>query len=220
MLFLAFNRARLVLFGHFEITALAPNMPFLFLVLGIYVIGIAALYQPRIQQHVIEPPDSDPKPVPAPRAESEPETVEQIAPDSLSTEPTAIPETTKYARSGVSIDDAQRYKIRLMESMHDQKLYLDCDLTLRELAEHAGLSYQQASQVINGQMNQRFYSFVNNYRIQLAKDLLADPKTSKMAIADLALEVGFKSKSSFYDAFKKVTEMTPTQYKKRLDLAA
>ena len=112
---------------------------------------------------------------------------------------------SKYTRSGINLEDAQRYKIRMMKTMQDQELYLDCDLTLRQLARHVGISYHQASQVINGQMNQRFFSFVNNYRVQLAKDLMSDPKTSKMAIVDLAVEVGFKSKSSFYDAFKKVT---------------
>ena len=142
------------------------------------------------------------------------------APDELQPVPAPDPQPTKYARSSLSTDDAQRYKIRLMQTMQEQKLYLDCDLTLRDLAEHAGLSYHQASQVINGQMNQRFFSFVNNYRIQLAKELLADPKTSKMAIVDLAMEVGFKSKSSFYDAFKKVTQVTPTQFKKSLEQAA
>jgi hypothetical protein len=140
LLFLVFNRARLVLFGHFEITALSPNTPFLFLVVAIYGIGIAALYQPTIRT------------------------------------------------------DASR-----------------------GTGSEAGLSYHQTSQVINGQMNQRFFSFVNNYRIALAKEMLADPKTGKMAIVDLAMEVGFKSKSSFYDAFKKVTQITPTQFKRELE---
>ena len=66
------------------------------------------------------------------------------------------------------------------------------------------------------QLNQKFFSFVNNYRIQRAKDMLAEPATSGMPIVELALEVGFKSKSSFYDAFKKVTDMTPTQFKRSL----
>jgi len=43
--------------------------------------------------------------------------------------------------------------------------------------------------------------------------MLLDSDTSDMPIVELALEVGFKSKSSFYDAFKRVTNMTPTQFK-------
>ena len=220
LLFLAFNRARLVLFGHFEFTELSPNMPFLFLVLGIYVIGIAALRQPRIRPDNKGSVEKESGSVPVPGPEFEKEIAEKEGLQRAAGRPKQESEASKYARSGVSLEDAQRYKIRLMQTMQEQKLYLDCDLTLRDLAEHAGLNYQQASQVINGQMNQRFFSFVNSYRIQLAKDLMADPETSKMAIVDLALEVGFKSKSSFYDAFKKVTQMTPTQFKKGLAQAA
>ena len=79
------------------------------------------------------------------------------------------------------------------------------------------MTTHQVSQVINGQLNQNFFSFVNNYRIQLAKDMMASPETCNMPIVELAIEVGFKSKSSFYDAFRKATDMTPTQFKKSLE---
>ncbi|MEH6593408.1 MAG: helix-turn-helix domain-containing protein [Halioglobus sp.] len=67
---------------------------------------------------------------------------------------------------------------------------------------------------MNEHMNKSFFSFVSDYRIQLAKDLMTAPKTRNMPIVDLALEVGFKSKSSFYNVFKKNTQMTPSQFKK------
>lgn len=203
VLFLAFNRAHLVIHGDFAYTALRPNAPFLFMVVAIYVIGIMALVQPKMEpRHQVEPAQQDPSELSAPGD----------SPASAQAQETP----RKYARSGMSLEDAQRYKILLMETMQKNELYLDCDLTLGDLAEEAGITYHQASQVINDQMNQKFFSFVNNYRIQRAKDMLADPKTSSMPIVELALEVGFKSKSSFYDAFKKVTDMTPTQFRKSL----
>ena len=112
------------------------------------------------------------------------------------------------------MEAAQRYQIALMKIMQEKQLYLDGDLTLPSLAQAAGLTTHQASQVINGQMNQNFFSFVNNYRIQLAKRMLLDPKTSAMPIVELAFEVGFQSKSAFYESFKRATNMTPTQFKK------
>ncbi|MDX1734267.1 MAG: helix-turn-helix transcriptional regulator [Halioglobus sp.] len=203
LLFLVFNRGRLVLFGDFESTALSPNMPFLFMVLVIYVIGIMALRQPRIERQ-----DST--------ADS-PDNAQSAAPETDdSDDGAAASGTPKYARSGISLEDAQRYKIQLMEIMREKELYLDCDLTLGDLAEEAGMTYHQASQVINGQMNQKFFSFVNSYRIQRAKDMLANQDTAGMPIVELALEVGFKSKSSFYDAFKKATDLTPTQFRNSL----
>jgi AraC-like DNA-binding protein len=204
VLFLVLNRASIFFYGHHEITALPLNLPFLFLVLAIYIIGIKALHQPSIFHGIIE-------------ADEENET--ERHPDAQADQAEEA-SPAKYTRSGISLENAQRYKTRMMKAMQDQELYLDCDLTLRQLARHVGISYHQASQVINGQMNQRFFSFVNNYRIQLAKDLMSDPKTSRMAIVDLAVEVGFKSKSSFYDAFKKMTKMTPTQYKKSLEVVS
>lgn len=217
VLFLVLNRGSIILFGHHEITAVHLNLPFLFLVLAIYIIGIKALRQPSILRGIIEVAEEV-------ETEEEP-TTETISREKvyqragLMADHADKDEPAKYTRSGISLEDAQRYKIRMMKMMQDEKLYLDCDLTLRDLARHVGISYHQASQVINGQMNQRFFSFVNSYRIQLAKDLMSDPKTSKMAIVDLAVEVGFKSKSSFYDAFKKMTQMTPTQFKKNLEPA-
>jgi AraC-like DNA-binding protein len=210
MLFLIFNRANIILYGHHELTAFYLNLPFLFLVLAIYIIGIKALRQPSILRGIIEADDAD-------EEEQQPEAV-AAAQDQV--DPAGEVPPTKYTRSGINLEDAQRYKIRMMKAMQNEELYLDCDLTLRQLARHVGISYHQASQVINGQMNQRFFCFVNNYRVQLAKDLMSDPKTSKMAIVDLAVEVGFKSKSSFYDAFKRMTEMTPTQFKKSLETAS
>lgn len=225
VLFLVFNRARLVMYGQFESTELGANSPFLFMVLVIYIIGIMALRQPRMQDG--DPPDAETDAGSVLDEATPVNTATTLsAQSSLGvTDSTAAPasrasaedlQPVKYARSGVSLEDALQYKIRLMETMEEKQLYLNCDLTLGDLAEEAGISYHQASQVINGQLNQKFFSFVNNYRIQRAKELLVDPKTSSMPIVELALEVGFKSKSSFYDAFKKTTQLTPTQYKKSL----
>ena len=100
--------------------------------------------------------------------------------------------------------------------MQAEELYLNCDLTLPELAKSVDLTAHQVSQALNGQMNQNFFSFVNSYRIDQARDILLDPETASMPIVELAFEVGFKSKSSFYDAFKRATNMTPTQFKRAM----
>jgi len=255
-LFLIFNRSQLILVGHFDVHALAPNAPYLFLVVLIYLIGIAAIFQPNIIRGIEAARDSDPnqpekeiasfvktkvpatepvaEPVaekaeptlaePAPQPEQpveQPQVVAEALPLTAEAEPVREPQptihkTAKYERSGLSLEDAEAYKIRLMQKMQEEELYLDCELTLPDLARHTGLTPHQVSQVINGQMNQNFFSFVNNYRIQLAKKLMTEPDTRNMPIVELAVEVGFKSKSSFYDAFKKATQMTPTQFKKSM----
>lgn len=207
VIFLLFNRGQLIMVGHFDINALGPSTPSIFLVVLIYLIGASAIFQPDLIRGESQPADAvsddtseERQPASDPREETD------------SGEALGAPE--KYRRSSLSMEDASQFKVQLMEAMQERELYLDCELTLPDLARETGLTPHQVSQVLNGQMNQNFFSFVNNYRIQLAKKMLSDPQTRDMPIVELAVEVGFKSKSSFYDAFKKAVEMTPTQFKK------
>jgi len=238
-LYIVFNRIPMITGNQLDRTGVPANMHTYFLVLLIYGIGIKALFQPSLISGVLQAsgselnqsdPNLNSSPItelsttdetasvplesaePASRAGLETETETETESETESESDTAA--IGKYERSGLSMEAAQRHQIALMEIMQEKKLYLDGDLALPGLAEAAGLTTHQVSQIINGQMNQNFFSFVNNYRIQLAKSMLLDPKTSSMPIVELALEVGFQSKSSFYEAFKRVTDMTPTQFKK------
>ncbi|MEM6817502.1 MAG: helix-turn-helix domain-containing protein [Pseudomonadota bacterium] len=195
----------------FDRTALSANVHNIFLILIIYGIGVAALFQPSIVSGL-----SDSQPA-RPAIESEisdrPQTSRR-SPDSREVIADNRSAEGKYQRSGLSMEEAQGFRIQLMDLMQRQQLYLTNDLALSDLAEAAGLSTHQVSQVINSQLSQNFFSFVNNYRIQHAKDMLRDPATRDIPIVELAFEVGFKSKSAFYDAFKRMTGVTPTQYKR------
>jgi len=189
-LFLIFNRSQVMLAGYFDIDALAPSAPFIFLVFIVYFIGTAATFQSSLV-----------------RGDESVENVE----NPITTEEI---KSSKYGRSGLSPEEAEKHKTLLEQTMRDEKLYLECDLTLPDFAKQTGLTTHQVSQIINEQMNQSFFSFVSNYRIELARQIMNDPKTRNMPIVDVAMEVGFKSKSSFYNAFKKATGMTPSQFKK------
>jgi AraC-like DNA-binding protein len=221
LIFLVFNRGKLITVGHFDVNALGPSTPSMFLVVLIYLIGISAIFQPDLVRGVLAARDSDPNRGPASVSD---DVTEEPDPAIQAPPPGAVPpaaqdspgqvKSAKYQRSAISMEAAGQYKVQLMEVMQEEELYLDCELTLPDLARATDLTPHQVSQVINGQMNQNFFSFVNTYRIQLAKKLMSDPETRNMPIVELAVEVGFKSKSSFYDAFKKATDMTPTQFKK------
>ena len=60
-----------------------------------------------------------------------------------------------------------------------------------------------------------FVSFVNSYRIAEAKKLLLDPNKYNLTIEAIGNESGFKSKSAFNGAFKKITGMTPSAFVKK-----
>jgi AraC-like DNA-binding protein len=201
LLYLLLNRSRILTIGHVDITTTWALIPFFFMVMGIYLIGFMALQQPSLLGLIRELEKADSTAV------SKTDSAEEKTAE-------AAPEPQKYRRSTLSNEDAREYAERLMRVMEEEKLYLDSELTMPELAKQAGLAPYQVSQTLNGPMQQSFFAFVNYYRIELAKQMLVAEETKSLPIVELALEVGFKSKSSFYDAFKRTTKMTPTQYKK------
>lgn len=119
----------------------------------------------------------------------------------------------KYQKSGLSEEDVKLHSEALVELMEQEQLYLEHDLTLVKLAERLNISTNYLSQVINGQFRQNFHDFVNHYRIEKAKAIIAESDSQGGSTLDIAFEVGFGSSSAFYLAFKKHTKMTPTEYK-------
>lgn len=104
----------------------------------------------------------------------------------------------------------------LLAYMEEKKPYLNEGLTLTEFAKQVGMSRNQLSFVINNGIGDSFYTFINKYRVEEAKRLIADPKNANFTILSLAFEAGFPSKSSFHNVFKKLTGLTPTEYRNTL----
>jgi AraC-like DNA-binding protein len=70
------------------------------------------------------------------------------------------------------------------------------------------------SQIINSEFGKNFYDFVNYYRVEECKKMLADNSYSSKTILEIAYECGFNSKSVFNNSFKKLTGKTPSDYKR------
>jgi AraC-like DNA-binding protein len=126
------------------------------------------------------------------------------------------PEKGKYAGTGLDPVEGRQIMARLEVIMQQEKIYLDCDLTLADLAKRLDTTLHKLSQVINQNYHQNFLDFVNGYRIEEVKKQLNDPQNDHLKIISLAYDCGFDSKSAFYSAFKKATRMTPTAYRNTL----
>lgn len=101
---------------------------------------------------------------------------------------------------------------KITEAMETQKPYLDPELDLTSLSELVGLNPKQVSHTINRSFSKNFYEYVNSYRVEAFKQLTRKSENRKLTLLGLAFECGFKSKSTFNDAFKKITGKTPSQY--------
>jgi len=121
----------------------------------------------------------------------------------------------KYAYSILSEEESKKYTEKLKLYMESEKPYLDPNLSLTELAERLDFNIKILSQVINNNLGQRFFDYVNKYRIQDAESLIENPPDPRMTILEIMYQVGFNSKSSFNTAFKKFTGTTPSEFKNR-----
>lgn len=106
--------------------------------------------------------------------------------------------------------------LKLKNYMVEKKPFLNSSLTIQEVSDEIGIPVRELSLLINHQLGQHFYDFVNTYRIENAMNILKDETKSKVTILEILYEVGFNSKSSFNTAFKKHTGTTPTLYRKSL----
>ena len=117
----------------------------------------------------------------------------------------------KYEKSGLTHDQAILIKSKIRKAFDEDKIYRNNAIGLDDLAEHIQHNRYKVSQVINTYFAKNFYTFLNEYRIKEAMDLLAsDPHLSVKAIM---YEVGFNSKNSFYTAFKKITGLSPNDFR-------
>lgn len=105
---------------------------------------------------------------------------------------------------------------KLHAYMEDKKPYLDAELTLSTMANQMNISRSQLSQLINEGIGDNFYNFINKYRVEQVKKFMTDPAMKHFNLLGLALEAGFKSKSTFNLIFKRFTGLTPTAYRNNI----
>jgi len=96
------------------------------------------------------------------------------------------------------------------------KKYIDPTLSLDALAGDLKISSSLLSQIINNYSKNNFADYINKYRVEQVKELLIDDNYKDYTIRAIGLESGFNSKSTFYTAFKKFTDLTPVKYKKQV----
>lgn len=100
----------------------------------------------------------------------------------------------------------------LKKQIQKQELYLDPNITLRELATCLNIKDKELSKLINECSGQNFYHLINAFRIEHFKQLYLSPENNNLSVLGIALESGFKTKSTFYGAFKKIEGQTPKEF--------
>lgn len=149
-------------------------------------------------------PSPGEEPAPTPDAES--------VPDAVGMEALVAPVgESKYARSSLDAATSARIRRKLEAALATPEICRDSLLNLRSLSRSIGEKAHYVSQVINRDLNSNFYELVNRHRIAQAKQLLAE--APDRTVLEIALAVGFNSKSTFNTAFRRETGLTPTAFR-------
>ncbi|KZB57397.1 AraC family transcriptional regulator [Thalassospira xiamenensis] len=111
----------------------------------------------------------------------------------------------------VDPNDVSRIRAKLDRIVAARELMFDPLLTMPKLANAVGVTPNQLSYVLNQHLGKSFFDFVNEVRTNEASRLLIDEPDR--TILDIAISVGFNSKSTFNLAFKKITGKTPSAYR-------
>ncbi|MEO1653285.1 MAG: helix-turn-helix domain-containing protein [Bacteroidota bacterium] len=124
--------------------------------------------------------------------------------------------SVSYQKSGLKEPQARLYEQRIQDYINAEKPFLNPDLTLSILAESLRISPNHLSQVLNERFQSNFFDFINRHRVEEVKARLRSGNYAHYTLLALAQDCGFKSKSSFNAAFKKFTQLTPSQFKAQL----
>lgn len=108
--------------------------------------------------------------------------------------------------------EIEMWKNKILDLLQKEHLYLNPELTLTDFSQHLQTHGKLISGVINEVFEKNFNDFINEYRVNLFKEKVNDPKLQHLTILSIALECGFNSKSTFNRAVKKATGKMPSEF--------
>jgi len=102
------------------------------------------------------------------------------------------------------------------ERIHNQilteKLFLNQEFTIQDLSNKVKLHPKKCSEIINGKTNSNYFYFINTYRVNYFNEQIVLSENKNLTFLAVANNSGFKSKSTFNRAYKKIIGKSPSEY--------
>lgn len=113
-----------------------------------------------------------------------------------------------------NLEEREKHFHLIDKWVKEEKRFTDPLIKLETVAKGLHLTDKQVSEAINTIACQNFKSYINKLRVQEAKSYLTNSSYSHFTNEAFAEMVGFSNKVSFYQSFKKVTGMSPADFRK------
>ncbi|ANQ52619.2 AraC family transcriptional regulator [Flammeovirga sp. MY04] len=108
------------------------------------------------------------------------------------------------------------YMEKLNELIDVDQIHINTELNEKLLSERLGIPSYMLSRLLNDHIGKSFSEFFNEKRVDEAKKIIASDTDKKLTNFAIAVDCGFRSESVFYINFKKITGMTPRQFRIKL----
>ena len=104
---------------------------------------------------------------------------------------------------------------RVRTLVEDDAVYRDACLTLPIVAERLGVPKSKLAIALSESAVGGFANYLQTVRVERAQAMLTDPLEGKTSIEAIGLLCGFRSRSVFYEAFRKQTGFSPGEYRRK-----
>jgi len=96
--------------------------------------------------------------------------------------------------------------------IHEYRPYLHPKCSIQDMAVATRIPLHHLSYVINTHYNTRFTDLMNQYRVNHAKELIAQGAWKELSLEGLAKKSGFSNRTNFFLVFKKIMGQSPSEY--------
>lgn len=118
------------------------------------------------------------------------------------------------AAAPVPVDPDARLRRRLRALIESERIYRDPELTFSAFVRRMAAPEADVRRLINERLGHgHFRNFLNAYRVDEARRVLADPANADRKLVAVAFDSGFASLASFNRAFKLAEGRTPTEFR-------
>lgn len=123
--------------------------------------------------------------------------------------------SSKYANSGLTEHRSLSILEGIKKAVECDKVFLEHDLTLDDVARRLGVKRHHLSQVLNEHYRQSFTELITSLRLEEAQTRILEHAHDDYKISAIAFDAGFRSVSSFTTMFKKRFKVSPSEFRKQ-----